>query len=100
MDVIIQVLVLTSIVLFFAVTLRWGLVKSRGASIATWLGLTAVSWWVEVAFAFFVLHAILFSLGREAAQVVSVVTVVIMALTPAAWAYGLGHWSKYRSARN
>jgi hypothetical protein len=99
MDVVVQVLVLMWIV-FFAVTLRWARLNSRGASIATWLGLTAVSWWFEFLFAFFALHAILFSLGREAALVVSIVLIAIATLTPAAWAYGLSRWNKYRSAHN
>jgi hypothetical protein len=99
MDVVIQVLVLMWIV-FLVVTLRWARITSRGASIATWLGLTAVSWWFEFLFAFFALHAILFSLGREAAVVGAIVTVAIVTSTPAAWAYGLGHRNKHRSAHN
>ena len=99
MDVGIQVLVLGWIVLF-AVTLQWGRATNRGASIATWLGLTVVSWWLEAVFAFFVLHTILFSLGREAAIVTAIVTIAVMSLTPVAWAYGLRYWNKHRSAHH
>ena len=99
MDVVIQVLVLIWIVLFVA-ALQWVRVAGRGASIATWLGLTAASWWAEFAIAFVALHAILFSLGREAAVVALVVTVAIMTSTPVAWAYGLGHRKKDRSAQS
>lgn len=97
MDVVLQVLVLIWIVLF-VVAFQWARVAGRGASIATWLGLTAVSWWAEFAIAFVALHAILFSVGREAAVVALIVTVAIMTLTPVAWAYGLGHWNRDRSA--
>lgn len=99
MDVVMQVLVLIWIVLF-VVALQWARVAGRGASVATWLGLTAVSWWVEFAIAFFALHGILFWLGREAAVVALIVTVAIMTLTPVAWAYGLGHRNKDRSAQS
>lgn len=99
MDVGIQVLVLMWIVLF-AVALQWARVTNRGASIATWLGLTVVTWWFELIFAFLALHTILFSLGREAAIVVAIATVAIMSLTPVAWAYGLRHWRRYRSTHD
>jgi hypothetical protein len=96
MDVVMQVLVLIWIVLV-VVALQWARIAGRGASIATWLGLTVVSWWVEFAIAFVAIHAILFSLGREPAVVALIVTVAIMALTPLTWAYGLGQWNKDRS---
>lgn len=99
MDVGIQVLVLLWIVLI-VVALQWGRVTNRGASFATWFGLTFVTWWLELLFAFFALHTILFSLGREAAVVVSIATLVVMALTPVAWAYGLRRWNRYRSAHD
>ncbi len=99
MDVVMQVLVLIWIVLL-VVALRWARVTGRGASVASWLGLTAVSWWVEFAVAFLALHAILFSLGREAAIVALIVTVAVMALTPVAWAYRLGHGNRERSAHS
>lgn len=98
-DVGLQVLVLLWIVLF-AVTLQWGRVTNRGASIATWLGLTVVSWWFEAVFAFLALHAVLFELGREAAVVLAIVLIVVMSLTPVAWAYGLRYRNKHRSAHN
>jgi hypothetical protein len=99
MDVGIQVLVLLWIVLL-AVTLQWGRVTNRGASIATWLGLTVVSWWIEAVSAFLALHAVLFSLGREAAIVVAIATIAIMSLTPVALAYGLRYWNRRRSAHD
>jgi hypothetical protein len=98
MDVGIQVLVLLWIV-FFAVSIHWARVANRGASVAAWLGLTIVSWWLEAMFAFFAVNVVLFSLGREAAVVVAIVTVVIVTLTPLAWAYGLRHWNEHRSAQ-
>jgi len=97
MDVTIQVLVLAWMVLF-VITLQWAHVKNKGAGIATWIGLTVVTWWVEIAVAFVVLHATLFSLGREATVVVAVATLALMTLTPVAWAYALDQWSKHRSA--
>lgn len=95
MDIVIQVLVLMWIVLF-VVTLNWSRVNNRGASIATWLILTIVTWWIEAAIAFFTLHAVLFSMGRDVAIAVAILTVAIMTLTPAAWAYGLSQWNKHR----
>ncbi len=88
MDVVIQLLVLLWIVLF-VVTLQWSHVRSRGASVATWLGLIVISWWLEIAIAFIALHAILFSVGREVAALVALVILTIITLTPASWAYGL-----------
>lgn len=98
MDVGIQALVLSWIVLV-VITLQWGRVTNRGASIATWLGLTVVTWWLEAMAAFFALHAVLFTLGREAAVVTAIAVVAIVALTPVAWAYGLRYWTKRRSAQ-
>jgi hypothetical protein len=97
MDVTIQVLILAWLVLF-VLTLQWARVKNRGASIATWIGLTVISWWIEIVVAFVALHATLFSLGREATVIVAVATLALMTLTPVAWAYGLNQWSKHRSA--
>lgn len=97
MDVGIQVMVLGWIVLF-AASLQWGRTTNRGASIVTWLCLTFVAWWVEFALAFVALHTILFELGREAAIVLAIVTLLVMALTPAALALGLRAWSHSRSA--
>ena len=93
MDVLVQVLVLIWIVAF-VVTLSWAHVSSRGASFAAWLGLSAVSLWLEFVVAFVVLHAILFTLGREAAVFVIILTVAVMALTPPAWAIALGRWRR------
>lgn len=92
MDVGIQVLVLAWIVLF-AASLQWGRTTNRGASIVTWLLLTFVSWWIEFALAFIALHTILFELGRPAAIALAVVTLLVMALTPAAWAFALRAWN-------
>ena len=99
MDAVVVVLVLVWIV-FLAVTLLLARVNSPGASIATWLGLTVVSWFVEFGIAFLAVHAILFSLGREAALVLSLGAAAVVTLTPVAWAYGLGRWNKGRSAPN
>ncbi len=99
MDVAIQVLVLMWIVLFVG-TLLWARAKSRGASIAIWLGLTVVSWWLELVVAFFALNAIYFAFGREAVIVGFIALGAILILTPAAWAYGLNHWNKYRAAHD
>jgi len=99
MDVGIQVLGLLWIV-FIAVALQWGRATNRGASVATWFGLTLVTWWFELIIAFVALHTILFSLGREAAVVVSLATLVLMVLTPVAWAYGLRRFNRYRSAHD
>lgn len=85
-------------VLFFALTLRLAHVSGRGAGIATWLGVTAVVMIVEFALGFFLLHAILFSLGREATLIALVVSVVIFTLTPAATMFALGRWTAPRSA--
>ena len=98
MDVLVQVLVLIWIVLL-VVTLSWAHITSRGAGIAAWLGLTAVSLWLELLFAFIALHATLFTLGREAVVVLTVVLVAAMILTPAAWAVALGRWRKSHAAR-
>jgi hypothetical protein len=97
-DVGIQVLVLLWIV-FLAVAIQWGRVANRGASVATWLGLTVVTWWFELVFAFFALHAVLFSAGREAAVVLGFAVIAIMSITPVAWAYGLRYWNRHRSAQ-
>jgi hypothetical protein len=97
MDVGIQVLVLGWIVLF-AAGLQWARVTNRGASVATWFGLTAVTWWFEFVVAFIALHTVLFSLGREAAMALAIVTLAVFTVTPVAWAYGLRHWHKARSA--
>lgn len=99
MDVGIQVLILAWIVVF-VLTLQWARVKGRGASIATVVGLTVVAWWLEFIVAFFALHAILFSLGREVTAVVIALTVVVMTLTPAICAQGLSHWTRTRSAHD
>jgi hypothetical protein len=96
MDFGIQLLVLVWIVLF-AASLQWGRTTNRGASVVTWLGLTFVTWWVEFALAFIALHTILFALGREAAIVLAVATLVVMAITPAAWALALRAWNHSRS---
>lgn len=93
MDVGIQVLFLIWIVLL-VVTLLWGHATNRGASIAAWLGLTLVSWWIEFVVAFVALHAALFSLGREAVIVLALLLGGIIALTPVAWAYVLSHRNK------
>jgi len=97
MDVGIQVLVLIWIVLL-AVALQWGRVTNRGASIATWIGLTVVTWWFVLVGAFFALNITLFSLGREVALLAAVAVLVILAATPVAWAYGLRYWHRYRAA--
>ena len=103
MDVGIQVLVLAWIVLL-VVILQWsrlsnrGVGINRGISIATWIGLTAVTWWFEVTVAFVALHAVLFSLGREATVVAVIVAIAVIVATPVAWWYGLGRWNKHRSA--
>ena len=99
MDAVVVVLVLVWIA-FSAVALQVARVNSPGASIATWLGLTLVSWCLEFGVAFLAVHAILFSLGREAALVLVLVAAAVVTLTPAAWAYGLGRWNKRRSALN
>jgi hypothetical protein len=99
MDVGIQVLALAWIVLL-AASLQWARVTNRGASIATWLGLTVVTWWLEFVLAFIALHTILFSLGRGAAVVVAIAALVMMSLTPVAWAYGLRHWNNRPSAHS
>jgi hypothetical protein len=96
MDVLAQVLVLIWIVLF-VVTLRWAHIANRGVSVVTWIALTLVTLWLEFLVAFVAMHAALFSLGREATMVVIILTMVIVVLTPAAWAYALGHWHKSRS---
>ena len=97
MDVFVQVLVLIWIVALIVI-LSWAHVSSRGASLVTWLGLTAVSLWLEFVAAFVLLHAVLFTLGREATVVVTILTVVIMVLTPAAWAVALGRWRRSHTA--
>jgi hypothetical protein len=97
MDVLVQVLILIWIVLL-VVTLSWAHVTSRGASFAALLGLTAVSLWLEFIIAFVAVHAILFTLGREAASVVIILTVAAMTLTPAFWAVVLGRWRKSHAA--
>jgi len=97
MDVGIQVLALMWIVLL-AVALQWGRVTNRGASIATWIGLTVVTWWFVLVGAFFALNITLFSLGREVAVIAAIVVLVILAATPVAWAYGLRYWHRYRAA--
>jgi hypothetical protein len=96
MDAVVLVVVLMWMV-FFALTLRWARITSPGASIATWLGLTVVTWAIEFAVAFITLHAILFLFDREAAIVASIVSVAIMTLTPAALMFGLGYWNTHRS---
>lgn len=98
MDVGIQVLALVWIVIV-AVTLQWGRVTIRGAGLATWLGLTVVTWWLEAVAAFFALHALLFTLGREAALVASVAVVVILTATPLAWAHLLRRRARRRVAQ-
>jgi hypothetical protein len=97
MDVFVQVLVLIWIVAF-VVVLSWAHVSSRGASFAAWLGLTAVTLWLEFVCAFVLLHAILFTIGREAVVVVTMLTLVTMVLTPAAWAVALGRWRRSHAA--
>jgi hypothetical protein len=84
-------------IVLFVVILQWSHLTSRGASVATWLGLTIISWWLEIAVAFFALHAILFSLGREVAILVGILTIAIMTLTPAAWAYGLSRRNRHHT---
>lgn len=98
MDVGIQVLVLMWIV-FLAVAIQWGRTANRGASVATWLGLTIVTWWFELIFAFFAIHAVLFEVGREAAQILGIAVIAIISMTPVAWAYGLRYWNRHRSAQ-
>jgi hypothetical protein len=97
MDVGIQVLILAWILLM-VVILQWSRLSNRGVSVATWLALTIVTWWLELTIAFVALHAILFSVGREATAVAIVTTAAIMVATPVAWAWGLGRWNKHRSA--
>jgi hypothetical protein len=97
MDVGILVLVLGWIVLV-AVALQWGRVTNRGASVLTWVGLTLVTWCIEVFFAFSLPYIILFTFGGDAARAVMIATVVVMAVTPVAWAYGLRYWYRYRAA--
>ncbi len=83
--------------LFFAFTLRLARVGGRSASVATWLGLTAVIMAIEFAVTFFLLHAILFSLGSGATLIAFIVVIVIFTLTPAATMYGLGHRNAHRA---
>jgi len=99
MDVFVQVLVLIWIVAF-VVILSWAHISSRGASFAAWLGLTAVSLWLEFIVAFVALHAILFTIGREATVVVTLLTLVTMVLTPAAWAVVVGRWRRSHAAQS
>jgi hypothetical protein len=96
MDVVVQLLILVWIVLFVLI-LQWSHMTSRSASVATWLGLTIISWWLEIAVAFFAVHAVLFSLGREVAILVAVLTIAVMTLTPAGWAYGLSHRNRHHT---
>jgi hypothetical protein len=97
MDVGIQILVLMWIVLV-VVALQWGRTTNRGVSLAAWIGLTVVTWWFELIFAFFAVNAILFALGREVALVVLIAILILLAATPVAWAYGLRYWHRHRSA--
>ena len=87
-------------IVFFVVALLWGRSNNRGVSLVAWLGLTFVAWCVEAFAAFFVVYGIYFVLGRPAAIVAAIATIVVMALTPLAMAYGLRYWTKYRAAHS
>ena len=54
--------------------------------IAPWLALTALTMAVEFIVLFIATYGLLFAFGREAAMVGVVVSVIILALTPVAWA--------------
>jgi hypothetical protein len=86
-------------IVFLVVALQWGRTTNRGVSLVAWLGLTFVAWCVEALVAFFAVYGTYFVLGRPAAIVAAIATVVVMALTPLAVAYGLRYWTKYRAAR-
>ncbi len=54
--------------------------------IAPWLALTALTMAVEFIVLFIATYGLLFAFGREAAMVGVVVSVIILAATPVAWA--------------
>jgi len=87
-------------IVFLVVALVWGRASNRGVSLLAWLGLTFVAWCVEAFVAFFAVYGTYFVLGRPAAIVAAIATVVVMALTPLATAYGLRYWTKYRAAHS
>lgn len=100
MDVDVGILALgLAWIVLFAVALMWGRSTNRGANIVTWLALTFVTWCLEAIVAFVAVNLAFFVFGRPVAIVAAIATIVIMALTPVAWAYGLRHWAKYRAAQ-
>jgi hypothetical protein len=64
----------------------WMGLKAAGVPVLTWLVVTAVALWCEAVLAFVLVHASLFVLGKDAAGVGLVLTVVLLVATPFATA--------------
>jgi drug/metabolite transporter (DMT)-like permease len=64
---------------------------SRGAKITAWIGLTTLTLWCGSAIAFVALHALLFSIGRDAAMVGLILTTIFMVTMPFGWALVIRH---------
>jgi len=68
--------------------------------IAPWLALTVLTLAVEFIALFIATYGLLFTLGREAATVGVVVSVIILGVTPVAWAFVLRKRAHRPAARD
>lgn len=84
--------------LLLAVALQQGRPASASGHLATWLVLTGISMAGGFLFAFFAVHALLFSLGRGPALVGLIVSAVVLAGIPLACGRLIRHGTRHSGA--